>query len=712
MVAGSLILMELDLGSKNGDPSPQNKYEAKASEVEPPVAVYFDGSLQMACAATPIKPNAAPDLRIPPPATPGGWPAAFNATLPKAPGALQTMTPLASVGFVAGNLPPPASSVLKAPYPLAVITTPLASLPATSEYFAKDTGNCSPSNIWCIMNQKCTNDLMKISSLPALIVQPLALPDPSEEPIPVLGFGKGYMMPFIKVIHQGSHFARNGFISDTLEYYYCNLGPDGMRYDASERPELCKGAVDCVATEEFKAAMHFFLLLNVPINATEAECHSIKKVISDLPEGNQAMVGLATYDIPIHNLKPGRQREAVEALIQELPKFMLKAVPTDCSECPICLEEFHVGNEVRELPCAHNVHVECIDEWLLLNVKCPRCRCSDFPNLDLSASNLGADSERSTTVVTAAAYVRSQPPSQSYLLRLQGFLGPVHTGNVGASTNEDIDLEAAENGSVVAAAREETVVEPGVIQGFIGDINNEGGGSGSGSGGGGHPPDSSIGDIDTVENLLVEVFDRYRDITYSGTVTKSSITGRSHLFQCLESRVGDIRRTHHLFYFDRNGGIITVGNNEADWDRFWPILSYMECNQRQLVELVDPDLDAAAFFVQVKERAEEKNRAREMARLLSNINRPINMPLAGNTMNQEEIDALAEYEYKLPDSSDESIVPDSSQLKCVVCQDLVKPGEIVRALPCAHQFHKVCVDIWLRKEGKCPFCRKGARQGE
>lgn len=36
----------------------------------------------------------------------------------------------------------------------------------------------------------------------------------------------------------------------------------------------------------------------------------------------------------------------MEALIQELPKFRLKAVPTDCSECPICLEEFHIGNEV------------------------------------------------------------------------------------------------------------------------------------------------------------------------------------------------------------------------------------------------------------------------------------------------------------------------------------------------------------------------------
>ncbi|KAI4997048.1 hypothetical protein ZWY2020_052390 [Hordeum vulgare] len=49
--------------------------------------------------------------------------------------------------------------------------------------------------------------------------------------------------------------------------------------------------------------------------------------------------------------------------------------------------EFKVGNEVRGLPCAHNFHVECIDQWLRLNVKCPRCRCSVFPNLDLSALN-------------------------------------------------------------------------------------------------------------------------------------------------------------------------------------------------------------------------------------------------------------------------------------------------------------------------------------
>ncbi|XP_028058919.1 E3 ubiquitin-protein ligase SIS3-like isoform X7 [Camellia sinensis] len=159
------------------------------------------------------------------------------------------------------------------------------------------------------------------------------------------------------------------------------------------------------------------------------------------------------------------QREAVEALIQELPKFRLKAVPTDCSECPICLEEFHVGNEVRGLPCAHNFHVECIDEWLRLNVKCPRCRCSVFPNLDLSAlSNIRPDSERSSSssVVTTTRYARTpQPPSQSYLLRLQGLLRPVHTETAGLGHDADVALETAENRGMSVAIRDPTNVDAG-----------------------------------------------------------------------------------------------------------------------------------------------------------------------------------------------------------------------------------------------------------
>ena len=42
--------------------------------------------------------------------------------------------------------------------------------------------------------------------------------------------------------------------------------------------------------------------------------------------------------------------------------------------CCICLSKFSNNEDLRELPCAHVFHMECIDKWLQINALCPLCK--------------------------------------------------------------------------------------------------------------------------------------------------------------------------------------------------------------------------------------------------------------------------------------------------------------------------------------------------
>lgn len=48
--------------------------------------------------------------------------------------------------------------------------------------------------------------------------------------------------------------------------------------------------------------------------------------------------------------------------------------PWEQEECAVCLEEFKMGENLVNLPCAHKFHSRCLVPWLDNNSHCPCCR--------------------------------------------------------------------------------------------------------------------------------------------------------------------------------------------------------------------------------------------------------------------------------------------------------------------------------------------------
>ncbi|KAI4336654.1 hypothetical protein L6164_015152 [Bauhinia variegata] len=63
---------------------------------------------------------------------------------------------------------------------------------------------------------------------------------------------------------------------------------------------------------------------------------------------------------------PPAQKEAIEAL----PTVTIN----ENLQCSVCLDDFEIGSEAKEMPCKHRFHNGCILPWLELHSSCPVCR--------------------------------------------------------------------------------------------------------------------------------------------------------------------------------------------------------------------------------------------------------------------------------------------------------------------------------------------------
>ncbi|XP_067131547.1 protein transport protein Sec24C-like [Centruroides vittatus] len=200
----------------------------------------------------------------------------------------------------------------------------------TTDFIVRDEGNSSPKFLCStIYNVPCQYELLKQSYLPfAIVITPFSKLHDQEIPPPISdlgGFGptrcnrcKAYMCPYMKFIDGGRRFQCafcDGY-TEVPQEYFAYLDNMGQRTDKYQRPELCLGSYEFIATtdycknEKFPNPPAFIFIIDVSYNnikngIVQLLCQNMKLLLKELPKEGDAevsaiKVGFVTYSNAVH----------------------------------------------------------------------------------------------------------------------------------------------------------------------------------------------------------------------------------------------------------------------------------------------------------------------------------------------------------------------------------------------------------------------------
>ncbi|XP_075508325.1 E3 ubiquitin-protein ligase At1g63170-like [Primulina tabacum] len=92
----------------------------------------------------------------------------------------------------------------------------------------------------------------------------------------------------------------------------------------------------------------------------------------------ESISSLPTYKFKARKIKSSSNKEsssgAGEGGIVAAGTEKERLISGEDAVCCICLAKYVHNDELRELPCSHFFHKDCVDKWLKINALCPLCK--------------------------------------------------------------------------------------------------------------------------------------------------------------------------------------------------------------------------------------------------------------------------------------------------------------------------------------------------